>query len=228
MAETVLLWDIDGTLTRTPAIGVKAFAAAVETVTGTAMVAQRYDFGGKTDPVIALELLEAIGVDDPWSVVPLVLAEVEHRYSELLPELRTVIVTLPGVVELLTSCAGRVGTQTVVTGNIETAARCKLEAGGLQSHLDLTRGAFGSDHHDRSELVRLALQRAGAFHDVDPLRTWVIGDTPRDAACAHANGVRCILVATGTYSVDQLDALGVDAVLPDLSRTDHVLELLGI
>ncbi len=228
MSETVLLWDIDGTLTRTPGLGVRAFAAAVESVTGRPIVSQRYDFGGKTDPLIAVELLEALHIDEPWSLVPLVLAEVERRYSELLPELRSSIVTLPGVVDLLVTCASSVGTQTVVTGNIEVAARCKLEASGLHGHLELTRGAYGSDHADRRELVRLALRRVARFHDIDPSSTWVIGDTPRDAACAHANGVRCLLVATGTFTVEHLETVGADAVLPDLSDTGRVLELFGV
>lgn len=228
MSDIVLLWDIDGTLTRTPRIGVKAFADAVETVTGHAIVAQRYDFGGKTDPLIAVELLEALKIEDPWSVVPLVLAEVESRYRSLLPELRAVIETLPGVVQLLSTCAASVRTQTVVTGNIEVAARCKLEAGGLHQHFDLTRGAYGSDHSDRSELVRLAVRRTTEFHEVDPSTTWVIGDTPRDAACARANGVRCLLVATGTFTTGQLEAVGADVVLADLADTGRVLEILGV
>jgi phosphoglycolate phosphatase-like HAD superfamily hydrolase len=38
----------------------------------------------------------------------------------------------------------------------------------------------------------------------------VIGDTPLDVACAHADGVRCIGVTTGSYGAD--DLTGADAV----------------
>jgi phosphoglycolate phosphatase len=62
---------------------------------------------------------------------------------------------------------------------------------------------------------------------VDPGRVWIIGDTPRDAACARDNGVRCLLVATGTYSVDQLSPLGADAVLSDLGDVAAVLSVLA-
>ena len=34
----------------------------------------------------------------------------------------------------------------------------------------------------------------------------VIGDTPLDIACAHADGVRCIAVTTGPYRADDLQA----------------------
>ena len=32
----------------------------------------------------------------------------------------------------------------------------------------------------------------------------MIGDTPRDIACAHADDVRCIAVATGPFKADEL------------------------
>ena len=61
-SEAIVLWDIDGTLLRTPGVGVRAFTQAVESVTGRPIALQRYDFGGKTDPLIALELLGALGL----------------------------------------------------------------------------------------------------------------------------------------------------------------------
>jgi phosphoglycolate phosphatase-like HAD superfamily hydrolase len=32
----------------------------------------------------------------------------------------------------------------------------------------------------------------------------IIGDTPRDIACARADGLRCIAVATGPYAAEEL------------------------
>lgn len=226
-SEATVLWDIDGTLLRTPGVGVRAFAQALETVTGRPMVKQRYDFGGKTDPLIALELLAALDLTDP-GLVEAVLAEVERIYGTLADELRSTVVMLPGVPTLLERCQALDVGQTVVTGNIEVAARHKLAAGGIDHHLSLDCGGYGSDHHDRGELVRLALERLGRTRSVDPSRVWVVGDTPRDAACAAANGVHCLLVATGTYSVEALTGLGADVVLDDLAAVDDVLSILGV
>jgi phosphoglycolate phosphatase-like HAD superfamily hydrolase len=39
----------------------------------------------------------------------------------------------------------------------------------------------------------------------------VIGDTPRDIACARADGVRCVAVTTGPFRASQLG--GADAVV---------------
>jgi phosphoglycolate phosphatase-like HAD superfamily hydrolase len=89
-------------------------------------------------------------------------------------------------------------------------------------------GGYGSDHVDRPELVRLALERvAAAGHDVVADRVWVIGDTPRDHACAVANGVRSMLVATGSYAVDELTGLGADIVVDDLTDLATVVGAIG-
>ena len=46
----------------------------------------------------------------------------------------------------------------------------------------------------------------------------MVGDAPNDLACARAGGVRCLLVATGRPTYDELEALHPDALRHDLSR----------
>lgn len=229
----VLLWDIDGTLLRSPGIGVQAFAQALETVTGRPIARARYDFGGKTDPLIARDLLAAVGITDDDEVPELVermLVEVDRTYDQFAQALRDSLVVLEGTIALLEHFTASRAVQSVVTGNIRSVARRKLEAGGMDHHLLLDHGGYGSDHHDRTELVRLSLARLAAHEgtaSIDPERVWIIGDTPRDAACARGAGVRCLLVATGTYGVDQLAELGAEHVLPDLADTEQVLRILA-
>jgi ribonucleotide monophosphatase NagD (HAD superfamily) len=78
--------------------------------------------------------------------------------------------------------------------------------------------------------VRLALARIAVEHAVDgaidPDHVWVVGDTPRDAACARDNGVHCLLVATGTYGLEELESQGADHVLTDLADVDRVVGLI--
>jgi phosphoglycolate phosphatase-like HAD superfamily hydrolase len=89
-------------------------------------------------------------------------------------------------------------------------------------------GAFGSDDPDRNLLVPVALHRIEQrYGPVDRERVWVIGDTPLDAACAQAGGVRCLLVAGGFADRAALVAAGADHVVDDLTDTDTVLALLG-
>jgi phosphoglycolate phosphatase-like HAD superfamily hydrolase len=63
-------------------------------------------------------------------------------------------------------------------------------------------------------LPGIARRRAGSAAAPYPReRTIVIGDTPRDIACARADGLRCFAVATGPFETDQLS--GADAVAAD-------------
>ena len=48
----------------------------------------------------------------------------------------------------------------------------------------------------------------------------VIGDTPKDVACAHAFGAQCVAVATGAFSAAQLAECGADRVLENLVGVD--------
>ena len=49
-------------------------------------------------------------------------------------------------------------------------------------------------------------------------QTVVIGDTPRDIACARADGVRCIAVTTGPFSAGELGDADAIAEHPDQLR----------
>jgi phosphoglycolate phosphatase-like HAD superfamily hydrolase len=91
---------------------------------------------------------------------------------------------------------------------------------GLDHHFGF--GAFGSDHADRNLLGPIALERAVRHNgrDHSAARTWVIGDTPKDIACARAMGARCVAVATGRFTVRELEAFGADRVVESLEHLD--------
>jgi len=50
----------------------------------------------------------------------------------------------------------------------------------------------------------------------------VIGDTPRDIACARADGVRCVAVASGPFSADELAS--ADRVVGDSRELARLLD----
>jgi len=136
---------------------------------------------------------------------------------------------LPGIEELLARLAADEDIdQTVLTGNIAPNALIKLSAFGLDRWLNLEMGAYGSDHADRNELVPIAIDkvRAARGHRYRPDQVWVVGDAPNDLACARAGGARCLLVATGRPTFDELEALGPDALRHDLSDVDDIVALL--
>ncbi len=226
-ARRLVLFDIDGTLVRAGPVAGAVFDRAVEAVLGAAPV-ERVTMSGKTDPQIVREYLELLGHDP--SHLPAVLAELELKLAAAAHELAEHGQALPGVANLLQSLAADARFHlSVLTGNIAPNAVVKLSAFGLDKWLDLETGAYGSDNEDRRLLVPVALRRLAELRDVHlgPQDTWVVGDTERDLACARAGGAHCVLVATGRYSFDELSALGADAVVADLSRTEEITALLS-
>jgi phosphoglycolate phosphatase-like HAD superfamily hydrolase len=118
--------------------------------------------------------------------------------------------------------------QTVLTGNIAANALLKLAAFGLDRYLDLEAGAYGEGHSDRRKLLSLAWKRQRELRGIEylPAQTWIVGDTPRDFECARAGGAHCLLVSTGRHDFDELEDLGADLVLRDLSDTEVVVAAL--
>ena len=131
---------------------------------------------------------------------------------------------VPGIPELLAWLGGRDGVQlALLTGNYEPVAHLKLARAGIGKWFPSGQGAFGSDSEDRTALPAIARRRAARAGVPYPREhTIVIGDTPRDIACARADGVRCFAVATGQYGVDELE--GADAVARDPAELRDVLE----
>jgi phosphoglycolate phosphatase len=229
MEPLLILWDVDGTLIRAGDIAARVFEEALESVVGEAP-RERVRMSGKTDPQIITEYLQMMGISDE-DVVASVLARAERDLASAELLLREQGRVCAGAYDLLsTLSANALVTQTLLTGNVVANARVKLRAFGLDQFIDFEIGAYGSDHTERNRLVPIALERASRIRslDVDPARTWVIGDTPNDAACARAGGVNCLLVATGTYSLEELRLEDADATLEDLSDTGRVLDVIGV
>jgi phosphoglycolate phosphatase-like HAD superfamily hydrolase len=222
----LILFDIDGTLVwGGPAK--HAFVDALVETYGTSGSVEMVSFAGKTDPQIARELLVGAGlqraeIDEGlerlWERY---LAHLEERLSD------DPVEVLPGVGDLLSVLAEHddIGVG-LLTGNIHGGARLKLDSGGLWGHFRF--GSYGSDHEERDELPAIAVSRARALWGdlVRAEAAIVVGDTPRDVACGRAGGTRTLAVATGSYSLQELEAVGPDHVLPDLSATLDVLDLL--
>ena len=148
-----------------------------------------------------------------------------RRYDELCPADLSALVS-DGIADLLAELAELPERfrLSLLTGNFEPVARLKLERAGIGSYFPAGQGAFGSDAEDRNELPAIARARAGSATGGLPWprdRTVIIGDTPRDVAAARADGLRCVAVATGPFTVSEL--AGADFVAADGHAVADVL-----
>ena len=213
----LVLFDIDGTLMDTGGAGLASLNAAIEEVFGSG--GPSLNLAGSTDGGIVRGLFEHFKR-------PYELAVVEEFYRSYLPHLEKNLADesfggrlLEGVIDLLAEYQDRGHTLGLLTGNLARGAAIKVGHYGIEHHFSF--GAYGDDHWDRNELGPIALARALEFsgREFPPHETLVIGDTPKDIACAHAFGARCLAVATGTFDEEALQKAGADEVVSSLQ--DH-------
>ena len=135
---------------------------------------------------------------------------------------------LPGICKLLTEFSSRndlfLG---LLTGNYREGAMAKLQAAGLDPEAFVV-GAFAEDGRRRADLVGVALAQAKklAGQTVDPANVIIIGDTPRDIACAKETGCLVLAVATGKYSIEELSQYHPDRLVPDFSDPKPLYDLI--
>lgn len=229
----VILWDIDGTLVRSRRNGffVEYTEPALVRVFGTAGRLVEMRVSGMTDLQIVLEALrdEGFTVEQVRGraneLVPIYLEELERVTSG-----EQVFHALPGAHAALEAVEREPRyLNSLLTGNVEPAARLKLQLVGLADFFRLP-GAFGEDSHDRRDLPAIARERLSRHLqlDLDPGQLVVIGDTPNDIACARHFGARAVAVATGrSYTPAELLAHSPDALLPGLTDTELLLRTLS-
>lgn len=210
------LFDIDGTLVDTGGAGMKALQEANIEVFGHE--GPPLDLAGATDLGIINGLLSHFGIEPTRDRIDAYFEVYISRLDWNLAHGGFPGKVFSGVVEILTALSGdqRIATG-LLTGNTAAGAASKMRHFGLHGYFPF--GAYGCDHADRNLLGPVALQRAAAHasRDFSPAETWIIGDTPKDIACAKAIGARCLAVATGRFSVAELEMAGADVTLDSLN-----------
>jgi phosphoglycolate phosphatase-like HAD superfamily hydrolase len=229
-AVRIVLFDIDGTLTLSGGAGARALTRAFREVFGIVDALEGVRLHGQTDPQIVQDALGQAGV--PLSESADRLDLLRSRYvtylGDEMPRSANARV-LPGVVQLLErlSAAPRF-VLGLLTGNIESGARIKLEPFDLNRFFAF--GAFGCDSPVRRDLVPIAVERARARNGggaVSMADVVVVGDTDRDVDCGRHWGARTLAVATGGATRAELVAAGADHVFEDFTQTDRVVEALA-
>jgi phosphoglycolate phosphatase-like HAD superfamily hydrolase len=219
--RVALFWDIDGTLLTTARAGVFSLEDALEEVTGVRADLQGMATAGLTDYAIAETALARVGhATDEETVLRFLDVHatqlpryLHRREGHVMPGVRDVLADLdddPDAANLL------------LTGNTELGAAAKLTHYGLDGFFR-SGGAFCAGPGDRVEVARRALPLAAGAEGV-----YVIGDTPADVACGKAIGACTIAVATGSYELEQLQAVEPWLALERLPTPAAFRGLIGL
>jgi len=232
MARILLLFDIDGTMLLSGNAGKRAMLSVGEAMfEGQPLRWDVVDAAGHLDHLIFAEVAAASGIDfdvHHEAFRDLYVAELERE----LDRGKHLVEVMPGLHDLLDLLAKRRKARGdvvlgILTGNYRGAIGPKLRAAGYDPDLfEITIGA--EDGQIRRDLVRAAMGRYEKkfAEPCDPTRVVVIGDTPRDVDCAHANGCHAVAVATGQHSMHDLAAERPALVLQDLADPSRFLAFL--
>jgi len=223
MNTTLVLFDVDGTLLLTGKAGMRAMHWVGSQLFGDRFTWDGVEEAGHLDPLILAEALENNGYDRNHTGHH---EAFENSYlSQLQKELNAnpeAVDALPGVHETLALLRQRREARGdvvlgLLTGNYTRAVPIKLGAVGIDpGWFEIT--AFGDEACTRADLVELAMNKYQTRYGqtIHPRRVIIIGDTPRDIACAKAHGCVAFAVATGRYSTEHLHETGADIVVKDM------------
>ena len=222
----LFLFDIDGTLLTTDGAGRAALKSAGADLFAIEEDLRTINVSGSTDTAIVQDILRHHSLDVSTANVNRYLGGYLVWLKQHLASQSGAI--LPGVISLLDVLAKDSQAIGLLTGNVRRGAEIKLTAHGIWDRFSY--GAFGDDNSDRNQLGPIAKQRAEAAlntefaaHDIV-----IIGDTPKDIACARAFGAVAIAVATGRYSLADLSEHQPDHLVGDLADTKDLLFRFGL
>ena len=201
----VLFWDIDGTLLTTGKAGVPAWEQAVREIVQRDFELSSFRVAGLTDYQIAVRTFEMLDVPVDDATIRRMVGRYEALLPQELPKKQGRV--LPNVREILEHMSGRSDVRSnLLTGNTRGGARAKLTHYNLFQYF--VDGAFAEDAGNRSTIAARALKLARDAGPVSENGVFVVGDTPHDIECANAIGARTVAVATGGYSLEELQSHG--------------------
>ncbi|MFQ3597708.1 MAG: HAD hydrolase-like protein [Chloroherpetonaceae bacterium] len=227
MSKKLVLFDIDGTLLRVRGISRQSLIDALREVFGTEGSAATHDFAGKLDSVIIKEVMRASGLSD--QDIQKGFEEAKRRYIRNFKQhaQRDHIEVMVGIYELVEKLAREEHVVlSLLTGNFEESGRHKLALPELNDYFEF--GAFADDADTRNDLPAVAVQRAFErtgirFTGKDVV---IIGDTEHDVKCARVLNSKCIAVATGHYTVAQLQVFNPDHTFENFANVEAAFDAI--
>ncbi len=218
----IVLFDIDGTLTRGDGLGTRCFFSTFAAAFRFRPFSERLSaFRESTDSGIAGEVFERA-----WGRPPEV-EELGRFHDAYVDSLKSEVARRPdayrpiaGAPEALAGGLAEAGwTVALATGNWRAAAAVKLASAGLA---DPGRGGFADDARTRAGVLEAALASVAATADAEAV---YVGDRPWDLAAATALGVGFVGVGCGP-SATALREAGARTVVEDFADGARLCEAL--
>lgn len=226
-SQACVLFDLDGTLISTGGAGNRALEKAFFALYKRSRAMKNVNPAGKTDPAIIREIFSKRfrrDCEEPE------MRRVQEQYLGFLAaecETSPGYRVMKGIPELLDQLREREILTGLATGNLERGARIKLTRASLNAALPF--GGFGSDSHDRAELLKIAHKKAERYSGgtIAPENIFIVGDTQRDIWAAQKAQFKIIAVATGHASSQILRRFKPDFFLPNFENGHDFLKIVS-
>jgi phosphoglycolate phosphatase-like HAD superfamily hydrolase len=209
--KIILLWDIDGTLLDTKGVGLKAIKLAINDIFQAEVILQRKAFSGLTDHEIFYSI---VSENFPQHLNEKNLSELIMRYEHHLENVLSI--DKPKAIANTYNNFTKLIQQNhfehwVGTGNTFKGARIKLGKAGYGNYFSDEVIFYSSKNEPRCEIINRAKRRLNS----DSNQMIVIGDTPRDYKAAAEAELKCVTIATGLHTFEELNNLNPGMTLND-------------
>lgn len=227
--DKLAVFDLDGTLLRSNHLDDALYPRAVLAAHGIEGVSNDWtSYRSSTDFGITREILETHWGRDPSAEE---IGQVRDEFVALLQaamlEDPAACTPLAGLAGFLAAMAAGVGdwTMAIATGTFAESCMVKIAASRLDA-LDALPRATSSDAEERPDIIRVAIDRARAHHDVAGFRRVLyVGDGIWDLRAARELGLPFLGVG-GDAAAAKLRTAGASDVITDYSDPAAVLALL--
>ncbi len=219
----LVLFDIDKTLVKESTGHAEAFSEGFKKVYNLNASIEIITYSGMTDQQVIIEVLKKKGLKE-FEILSKIgqCMEVMVEYFDGVKDSIEVEV-FKGVPELLERLKNNGLLLGLLTGNLESIAKGKMEKANLNDYFKL--GGFGSDGRNRIDLVKLAIERAEKnFGFKNKGNVFLFGDSPQDIKAGQEAGITSVGVATGIFTKEDLK--NADYVVENLENTSKILEIV--
>ncbi|MEP9385462.1 HAD-IA family hydrolase [Nocardioides sp. KR10-350] len=216
MSHTVVLFDLDGTLSDS---GPSITASLLYAFEANGLPAPAADvLGGLVGPPLYESLPPLVGEELLW---PMIEAYRAHYKAAMLDS-----PAFPGVADLLAALVADGRRLAVATSKPEAQAGQIVEAQGLAPYFETVGGDdLAGTRRTKALVIEMVLDRLGM---PDPAGVVMVGDKSHDVLGARAHGIDCLGVRWGYALPGELEAVAPLAVCATVADLAAALGLAGI
>lgn len=213
--NTIIFFDINGTLIERDARTDLPFSEAADDLLGKSNVMDGVDTAARSDKDVFMEVLNKQNIpftNELWE-------KLLGIYKTKLEKYKNHDVWRPNsdCIEYVKSLSQNTGLAlSLITGELSIGAEFKLKKIGLWDYFKT--GGFGEDGLRRFDIAESALKKAEDLFEKKFESIWVIGDTILDIQTARHLNAKSIAIATGAHSKDTLSEHSPDFLIECFSQ----------